>query len=67
MNLIAIVSSYKIELDDKFEDTVNMDKNYQNLREKDTDNEHENIKMDFILNEKGSMLYKNILYVPNVP
>ena len=31
LNFIAAVSSYKIELDDKFEDTVNMDKNYQNL------------------------------------
>ena len=34
LNFIAIVSSYKIELDDKFEDKVKMDKNYINLREK---------------------------------
>ena len=67
MNCIAVVSSYKTYLDDKFEDRVKMDKNYQNLREKDTKNEYENIKMDFSLNEKGLMLYKNILYVPNAP
>ena len=44
-----------------------MDKDYQNLREKVTKNESENIKIDFSLNEKGLMLYKNILDVPNVP
>ena len=34
LNFIAVISSYKIELDDKFEDGVKMDKYYQNLREK---------------------------------
>ena len=34
MNFIAVVSSYKRELDDKFKDGVKMDKDYQNLREK---------------------------------
>ena len=36
MNFIAVVSSYKTKLDDKFEDGVKMDKDYQNLREKVT-------------------------------
>ena len=44
-----------------------MDKEYQNVREKITENESENIKIDFSLNEKGPMLYKNRLYVPNIP
>ena len=67
LNFIAIFSSYKIELDDKFEDGVKMDKYYQNSREKVIENEYENIKTDFSLNEKGLMLYKNRLYVPNAP
>ena len=67
LNFIANVSSYKKELDDKFEDGVKMDKDYQNLREKVTENEYENIKTDLCLSEKGLMLYKNKLYVLNVP
>ena len=67
MNYIYDVSTYKTELDIKFEDGVKMDKDYQNLREKVTENKYKNIKIDFSLNEKGLMLYKNRLYVPNVP
>ena len=44
-----------------------MEKKNQNLREKVTENESENVKTDFSLNEKGLMLYKNRLYVPNIP
>ena len=36
MNFIVAVSSYKIELDNKCEDRVKMDNNYQNLGEKVT-------------------------------
>ena len=54
-------------MDNKFEDRVKMDKNYQNFKEKVIENECENIETDFSLNEKGLMLYKNRLYVPNVP
>ena len=67
MNFIASISSYKKKLDDKFNDGVKMDKDYQKLREKVIENEYENVKIDFSLNEKGLMLYKNRLYVPNVP
>ena len=52
LNFIAIVRSYKKELDYKFEDGVKMDKDYINSREKITKNESENIKIDFSLNEK---------------
>ena len=34
-----------------------MDKEYQNLREKVTDNESENVKKYYCLNEKGLILY----------
>ena len=36
LNFMATISSYKIELDDKLENEVKMDKEYQNLREKVT-------------------------------
>ena len=53
INFIVVFSNYKIELDDKFEDRIKIDKNYQNLRENVTENEDENVKIDLILNEKG--------------
>ena len=67
MNFTTAISSYKKKLDDKLEEGIKMDKEYQNLREKVADNEYENVKIDFSLNEKGLMLYKNRLYVSNVP
>ena len=39
MNFIVVVRIYKTELDYKFEGGVRMDKNYQNLRQKVTENE----------------------------
>ena len=66
LNFIAAISSYKTELDDKLEDGVKMDKKDRNLKEKVIENESENVKIDFSLNEKGLMLYKNRLYVPNI-
>ena len=51
LNFIAVVNCYKIELDDKFEDGVKMDKDYQNLRENVIENEYKNIKTNFSLNE----------------
>ena len=66
-SFIATISSYKIELDDKLEEGLKLDQEYHNLREKVTQNEYENVKTDYSLNEKGLMLYKNKLYVPNIP
>ena len=52
LNFIADVRNYKKELDDKFKDGVKMDKDYQNLTEKVTENESKNIKTNFSLTEK---------------
>ena len=67
LNFIVTISSYKTKLDDKLEEGIKMDNEYQNLREKVTDNESENVKTNYSLNEKCLMLYKNKLYVPNIP
>ena len=47
------------------EEGIKIDNEYQNLKEKVTENETENVKTDFSLNEKCLMMYKNILYVPS--
>ena len=44
-----------------------MDENYQKLQAKVVENVTENLSTGYSLNEKGLILYKNILYVPNVP
>ena len=64
-NFIASISSYKTKLEDKLEEGIKLDIEYQNLREKVTQNVYEYINTDYSLNEKGSMLYQNRLYVPN--
>ena len=37
------------------------------FKRKVTQNIFENLNTDYSLNENGLMLYKNILYVPNIP
>ena len=64
---IDTISSYKTELDDKLEKRIKLDTEYQNLRDNVTNNKSKNVKIDYNLNEKGLMLYKNRLYVPNIP
>ena len=44
-----------------------MDTEYQSLKEKVTRNVFENINTDYSFNEKCLMLYKNRLYVLNIP
>ena len=44
MNFIDSINNYKTKLDDKLEEGIKMDKEYQNLREKAVDNEFENVK-----------------------
>ena len=58
MNFIVSISSYKTELDDKLEEGIKMDKEYQNLTKIVADNESEIVKANFNLNEKDLMLYK---------
>ena len=44
-----------------------MDENYQKLQAKVTENLTESLSTGYSLNEKGLLLYKDKLYIPNVP
>ena len=44
-----------------------MDQNYQKLQEKVTANLIESLSTGYSLNEKGLLLYKDRLYIPNIP
>ena len=66
-NFIATISNYKTGLEDKLEEGIKMDTKYQSLREKITQNVCENLITNYSLNEKVLILYKNRLYMPNIP
>ena len=44
-----------------------MDENYQELQAKATENLIESLSTGYSLNEEGLLLYKDRLYIPNVP
>ena len=44
-----------------------MDENYQKLQAKVTENLTESLRTGYSLNEKWLLLYKDRLYIPNVP
>ena len=66
MSFVAAISSYKTDLEDKLEEGIKRDPEYQNLKEKVTHNISKNIIKDYSFNEKGLILFKNRLYVPNI-
>ena len=67
LNFIAAISTYKIDLEEQLEDGIKQDENYQKLQAKVRENLIESLSTGYNLNEKGLLLYKDILYVPNVP
>ena len=46
---------------------MRLDENYQKLQAKVTERLAESLSIGYILNEKGLLLYKDRLYIPNVP
>ena len=66
-SFVATISSYKTELEDKLGEGIKLDTEYQSLKEKVTQNVSKNIIINYDFNEKGLILYKNRLYVPNIP
>ena len=66
-SFVTAISSYKTDLEDKLEEGIKWDPEYQNLKEKITQNTSENIITYYSFNEKSLILFKNRLDVPNVP
>ena len=65
-NLLCVRSSYETDLADHMLSTRNYDGEYQRLKEKAVKNEQEQVKADFSLNQQGLLLFKNMLYIPNI-
>ena len=46
---------------------IDQDENYLKLQAKARENPIESLSIEYSLNEKGFLLYKDIIYEPNVP
>ena len=67
MNFTITISTYKTDLEEQLEDEIEQDENYRKLQAKVRENLIESLSTGYNLNEKGLLLYKDRLYVPNVP
>ena len=65
-SFVASIGSYKIDLEDKLEEGIKRDPDYQNLKEKITQNTSKNTITNYSFNEKGLILVNYRLYVPNI-
>ena len=65
-NLLCASSNYESDLGDQILSTGNSDGEYQRLKENIVKNEQGQVKIDFSFNQQGLLLYKNILYIPNI-
>ena len=54
-------------MEEQLEAGIEQDENYRKLQEKVMENLIESLSTGYSLNEKGLLLYKDRLYVPNVP
>ena len=67
MNYTAVISKYTIDLDEQLKAGVEQDEIYQNLQAKMKENPTESLSKGYSLNAKEFLLYKDRMYVPNVP
>ena len=63
---MVAINTYKIDLEDQLEG-VKLDENYQKFQAKVVENVTKSLNTSYGLNEKWLILYKNRLYIPNVP
>ena len=67
LNFTTAINTYKTNLEEQLEDGIEQDENYRKLQAKVRENIIESLSTGYSLNEKGLLLYKDRLYVPNVP
>ena len=67
LNFTAVISTYTTDLDEQLKVGIEQDEIYQNLQVKTKENPIESLSKGYSLNEKGFLLYKDRMYVLNVP
>ena len=67
LNFTAAISTYTTDLEEQLKAGIEQAENYLKLQAKAKENLIESLSTGYSLNEKGLLLYKDRLYVPNVP
>ena len=67
MNFVVAISTYVTDLDEQLKEGIEQDQIYQSLQAKTKENPTENLSKGYSLNAKYFLLYKDRMYVPNVP
>ena len=67
LNFTAVISTYTTDLDEQLKAGIEQDEIYQNLQAKTKENLIEILSKGYSLNAKEFLLYKDRIYVPNVP
>ena len=67
MNFAVVISTYTTNLDEQLKARIEQDEIYQNLQAKTKENPTESLSKGYSLNAKEFLLYKDRMYVPNVP
>ena len=67
LNFTADINTYTTDLEEQLKAGIEQDENYRKLQAKVKENLIESLSTGYSLNEKGLLLYKDRLYVPNVP
>ena len=66
VNLLCTSSNYEFDLGYHILSTGNFDKEYQRIKENIVKNEQEQVKIGFSLSQQGLLMYKDMLYIPNI-
>ena len=67
LNLTAVIITYTIDMEEQLKAELEEDEIYQKLQVKAKENPTESLSKGYNLNDKGFLLYKDRMYVPNVP
>ena len=67
MNFTVVINTYTTDLDEQLKVGIEQDEIYQNLQDKTKENPTESLSKGYSLNAKEFLLYKDRMYVPNVP
>ena len=67
LNFTSVISTYTIDLDEQLKVGIEQDEIYKSLQAKTKKSPTESLSKGYSLNAKEFLLYKDRMYVPNVP
>ena len=67
LNFTIVINTYITDMEEQLKAGIKQDEIYQKLQAKMKENPTESLSKGYNLNEKIFLLYKNRMYLPNVP